>query len=579
MSAAQFYDPARPLPSAADMEKCLLSCVMQATDFAMASVSSRIRPEHFAIEAHATVYEVMLEQANLGKPVDLPNLLRVLLDRGLAEKIGGPAALSEMATAAPDPAKVQHYAIQVHDKWRLRQGALLCSSALNKFLVCPNSEEIRGIIGELEDGLMRLTGETLHTHTGIRSGEEVALRCADTFLTRHANKGKILGLQLGVPDLDRRVNGFQRGDFIVMGARPAMGKTSCATCFAESVALDVVNGGNVPVLMFTLEMSDEQIMERSLLGRAHVGLTKGRTGMFSDAEASVLYAARKSLATTRGQSVEARAEHLRYAAFDGLEAYLTRKGKLAKLKTKGELQDYLEEAQRHLRDFSYAFAATAAGLISFYDGYGVTIQEIRSQIRTWVRRIGWNRESPEIVPPLVIIDYLQLVKASKKSNMGDPRLTSIEVCEALKGTAKELGIVIMGLAQVKVNDKRPEAEPQMSDIKESGAYAEYPDYVFTLHRPAYYRKWPGLTEEQRDWWNEKADEASRARDASLLLPDEEWGGEAYYKRHAKLGIRKARHAPTDDINLIFNGHEVRFAPITDDLYSTNQAKREQPTTN
>lgn len=572
--AAPMADPGLPLPTAVDMERCVISALMQAPAHAMDVIGARLRGEHFSVPAHAALWDICVQQINTGRPVDPVSVTQVLYDRGLVAEFGGPAFVSEIFTASPNPAHAAHYGTQVHEKWRQRQCALHCSTALSAILAGIEPHALTEIIGDLESRLMVLGQETLNTTKGLRTGEDVMMDTLATLQTRHRNKGKILGLQFGFPDLDRRINGFQREDFLIVCARPAMGKTSLATSFAENVAIESVNRENRPVLMFTLEMSDAQIMERSLLGRARIGLGKGRTGMFSDAEAAVLYAAKKSLAATRGQSTAARRTALILESLDSLEAYCTKKGRFENM-NKGELADFFKEARGSIERFAAAVTATANGLFHFYDGYGVTVQEIRSTIRQWIRRIGWTRESNAMAPPLVVIDYLQLVKPSQKKNIGDPRLTAVEVCEAMKGTAKELGIVIMGLAQVKTNDKRPDAEPQLSDIKESGAFGEYPDYVFTLHRQSYYKHWDKLTEEQQEDWNTRATSHKKAREASGL-PEDEWNGEAYYRGHAKIGIKKARHCPTDDITVFFRGPEVRFIPITDELYSTNAAHREQP---
>lgn len=574
--ASSVYDPALPLPSAVQMEQCVLSCLLQAPEFALEAIGTRLRAEHFSLEAHSLLFDIILAQSNAAKPVDPVAITQVLYDRGLIGKVVGPAFVTDIFTASPNPSHAAYYGEIVIEKWRQRQFVLKTMAATNTVMTgqLDPATGLNGVIEDLESALMVLSQQKLHTTHGERSGENVLLETIDSLIVRHRHKGKILGLQFGFADLDRRVNGFQKEDFIVLGARAAMGKTCMATSIAERVALDAINNGNRPVYMFTLEMSDRQIMERSLLGRARIGLTKGRTGMFTDAEASVLYAARKSLAATRGQPLEFRTAHLAGDALEGWEAYAIKKGLPDRMK-KGEWQDYLKDGGVAVQRFAASVAAIASGTLSFYDGYGVSVQELRTAIRQWVRRIGWDRTGEEMAPPLVIVDYLQLVKPSLKKNAGDPRLTSIEVCEALKGLAKELGIIIMGLAQVKVNAKRPEAEPDLYDLKESGSYAEYADYAFMIHRQAYYRKWHTLTEEKQKEWKDRADD--KANDEVRLaagISQDDWCGQVWYEAHGQILIRKARHCATEDVNVWFDGPGVRFLGITGKLYSNNPGERE-----
>src|SRR6188474_1344043 len=104
--ASALYDPARAMPSAVDMERCVISCMMQAPDFAVGLAMEKLTPEHFSVEAHSLLFEMVVRQFDAGKPVDPVSLTQLLHDRDLIGKVGGPAFVSEVYTASPNPAHV-----------------------------------------------------------------------------------------------------------------------------------------------------------------------------------------------------------------------------------------------------------------------------------------------------------------------------------------------------------------------------------------------------------------------------------------------------------------------------------------
>ena len=105
--ASALYDPGRAMPSAVDMERCVLSCMMQAPDYAVGMAMEKLSPDHFNGEAHATLYDLIVRQFDAGKPVDPVSITQVLYDRDLIGRIGGAGAVTEIYTAAPSPAHVR----------------------------------------------------------------------------------------------------------------------------------------------------------------------------------------------------------------------------------------------------------------------------------------------------------------------------------------------------------------------------------------------------------------------------------------------------------------------------------------
>ncbi len=131
---------------------------------------------------------------------------------------------------------------------------------------------------EMEAGLYNL--REIQSLKGSRPVKEVVFEVVDAFEARHQRRGDAtMGLPTGFADIDRMINGFQGGQLITIGARPAMGKTSLLWNIVEGMSID--NPKPAPGCFYSLEMKDSEIIERALLGRAAVDFSKGRTGMFS----------------------------------------------------------------------------------------------------------------------------------------------------------------------------------------------------------------------------------------------------------------------------------------------------------
>ena len=559
-------------------EQAVLGAMLMNPGYALPAAIEMLSASDFAVRQHGQAFDVLRAMSNSSTPIDIVSVYAALETAGVGyDTATGRCDVhpTEWASACPNPGHIRQYCRQVAAGSQRRQTLDLCDRLTKKIHEgeATSQEDFRALLEDHMTRMMALQNLTMHSKKGIRTGHEVVEQVVDTALARYGHRGQPLGLTLGFADLDRAINGFQYGDFVILAARPAMGKTALGTAFAEAVALDSANRRNVPTLMFSLEMSDEQIMERSLLGRARIALGKGRTGMFSDAEGSVWYAAKKVLPTLRGKPVREIISAIVDAASTSLEAYWTKKGKLSD----GSIdREGFQKATRSITSLAENIAACASGSLSFYDGYGVTTQEVRSQIRKWVRSIGWVADGKDQCPPLVIIDYLQLVKASEKAAARDPRLTIMEVCAVMKGTAKELGICIMGLAQMgRGTADNPGQKPQLKDLKESGSMEEYADYVLSLHRESYYKRWEALQEAAQQNWEASA-EGRNKMNVAAELGEPRWTGQTYYEATAMVTILKGRHCPTGDHWITFHGPLVRFASRTPSLYSTSAERREQP---
>jgi len=557
-------------------ERAVLGAMLLSPDLALPVAIDALTAVDFGFKLHQQAFDLMRGMANAGQPVDCATLMMRMLDAKLLEEreVG---VVNEWIVACPNPGNVREYARLVRGKARRREFLGILDAAMKQVHESAETEEeFRGVLESVMAGAERLQVSAMTTHRGLRTGGDALAEVATTMTNRYRHRGQPLGLAIGFADVDRVVNGFQRQDFVVLGARPAMGKTSWGAGVAEGIALDAANRKNVPALLITLEMSDAQIMERMIMGRCEIQFAKSRTGMFSDCEGAIWAAAQEVLAERAGKT----AEDIKIGIFDlaveKLQAKWERKGRMAEGAAHPVTNAEVKESGQQIQMMAEKLAAVATGMLTFYDSYGATTQELRTVVGQWVRRIGWSPDSKDLCPPVVIIDYIQLIKASEKANQREKRMAIEEACAVLKGLAKRHNIVVVGLAQVgRSAADNPGSKPAMKDFKESGAIEEYADVLMSLHRDPYYKKWEKLSDDAKQTWENKA--AFRNREpAHEQLHEPEWDAQSWYEAQATLEILKGRNVPTVEIPILFHGKHMRFASLTPALYSNNPDKRQKP---
>jgi replicative DNA helicase len=560
-------------------EHGVLSSALQNPGLIMPQLASVLSEDDFYSPGTRILWGLMLAAYNTGKPIEPTFLIQTLMDRDLLEKVGGPAQVTEIYGSAASWSHWPHYLEEVKDKARRRAGLDMAECLRKSFMDC--GEEWLPGVENVEAQLMTLRSS--NSSKGLRTGRAVVVDLISHMEAAYRFRANPMGLSLGFPDIDRVVCGLQPQEFMIIAARPGMGKTSAGTAFAEAIALDAANKANSDVLMITLEMADTQIMRRTLLSRARIALSKGKTGLFSAAEGMVWQTAAAVIEAHPAASVQDLQNQMIFAAVDALEVLInakaeraTREGKSSPHLTPGMLDDY----HREIRELTAAIAGIVTGKLNFYDGYGVTTQEIRAVVRDWVRKIKWT---PEMVKqnckqPLVILDYIQLVNASGKKAAGDPVLTITETCSMLKGLAKEMAISICGLAQVaRGAEENTGRIPMLSNLKGGSALEEYADIVAFIHRDCYYKPWDMLKEQAQEEWEGLAAARNNSNDARTLK-EPTWDGESYYNAHAVFAIRKGRDCAHADLDILFRGEFARFASKTAHPYCNNPADRHQPST-
>lgn len=261
-------------PQSLEAEMSFIGSVLIDKD-AMLKVADTVQPEDFYKDAHAKIYESVLELYSKNEPVDLLTLSTRLEERGVLEQVGGRSYLVALTNAVPTASNVMHYAGIVHRK-ATRRRLLSAANNISMLSYQEEDDDIEKVLDQAQQSLYGVSQVYLkQTFTPIRG---VLADAFDRIDELHKNKGQLRGVPTGFRSLDNLLAGFQKSDLIIIAARPAVGKTS----FVLDVIRNVATKQKVPVGMFSLEMSKEQLVDRLLCSEANVDLWKMRTGRLSD---------------------------------------------------------------------------------------------------------------------------------------------------------------------------------------------------------------------------------------------------------------------------------------------------------
>lgn len=261
-------------PQSLEAEMSLLGSILIDKE-AMLKVADIIKPEDFYKDSHRHIFETILELYSRSEPLDMLTLGTRLEDKNIIEQVGGRAYLATLTNTVPTASNVVHYANIVHRK-ATRRRLLGASSEISRLAFQEETDDIESVLDQAQQHLYGVSQVFLkQTFTPIRG---VLADAFDRIDELHKNKGQLRGVPTGFTALDNILAGLQRSDLIIVAARPAVGKTS----FVLDIIRNVATKRKVPVGMFSLEMSKEQLVDRMLCAEANVDLWKMRTGRLSD---------------------------------------------------------------------------------------------------------------------------------------------------------------------------------------------------------------------------------------------------------------------------------------------------------
>jgi len=233
-----------------------------------------LKPEDFYRPDHREIYDVIIELFDRAQPIDLITVSERLKLHGKLELTGGLEYLSNIATAVPTTANVKNYSKIVEEKALLRR--LIRASSDIVDLGFNATEEVTFILDKAEQGIFDILQK--RSSQGFVPIKDVLVDTFNKLEELYNNKGNITGIPTGFADLDFKTSGLHNSDLILIAARPAMGKTALALNLAQNAA---VHSG-VPVAVFSLEMSKDQLVNRMLSSEAMVDGSKMRSGKLED---------------------------------------------------------------------------------------------------------------------------------------------------------------------------------------------------------------------------------------------------------------------------------------------------------
>ncbi len=267
--------PAKDLPQSVDMEASVLGSILIDPD-AIVKIADSIRPIDFYDDRHRQIYESCLRLYEDQSPIDVLTLSEDLRKEGILKNVGGASYLTTLTTLVPTAANAEQYASVVATK-SIRRRLITASNEIAEI----GHDEKRTIAELVEEAEARLFEVSQrHVKNDISSMETILADSFDRLDELHKNKGAIRGVPTHFKDLDGKLAGLQKSDLLVLAARPAMGKTAMSLNIAQNVGVK----SDKPVLLFSLEMSKEQLVDRMLASEAGVNSWNLRTGNMSDAD-------------------------------------------------------------------------------------------------------------------------------------------------------------------------------------------------------------------------------------------------------------------------------------------------------
>ncbi len=436
----------RILPNSLEAEMAVLGAILLSPEEATAQVREHLSEDDFYYAAHQVIFREVAGMQDTLRAVDLVTLTQRLQDKGVLDEIGGAAYLADLVSRVPTTANVEHYIGIVSEKHLLRKLINAAHDIMTRAF--DRQDDVTAWIDEVEQQIFNINAEK--TTTGARPVNEFVKQAMENIEKLFDQRGAVSGLATGFRDLDKLTSGLHGGNVFIIAARPSMGKTSLAMNIAENVAIDQ----NIPVGVFSLEMSSDELVKRMLCSRARVNMKNIRDGFMSERDFPKL--------TT--------------AASELMKAPL-----------------YID------------------------DTAGLAINQVRARAR---------RLCQQYKIQLLVIDYLQLMKAPSRRADQSRQVEVADISSGIKALAKELNIPIIILSQLNRQPETREGKPRMADLRESGSLEQDADVVGLLVRKELYEE----------------DAESREK----------------LKGQATLHIAKQRSGPTGDINLSFISEYTRF---------------------
>lgn len=282
--------PDRLPPHSPESEQAVLGCVLLSPQDCLPECIERLKEsgKEFYDLRHQTIYTAMLGMFEAQKPVEVITVHQELKDQQKLEQVGGVQYLATLPDTAMSPANLGYYLDVVSEKYLLRKMVRACTEAVTR--IYDHEGEVDELVDSVESDILRISESRVQN--GALSMKELIKKAVNTVEDYHQRKGVLTGIGTGFIDLDKLTTGFHPGEMVVIAARPSMGKTSLAMNIAEHVALDL----NIPVGVFSLEMTADSLTLRMLCSQARVNLRNVKDGFLAERDFTKLTGASVKLA-------------------------------------------------------------------------------------------------------------------------------------------------------------------------------------------------------------------------------------------------------------------------------------------
>ena len=387
---------------------------------AVGLVTEKLMPEDFYRQAHQVIFSAILTLHSKNEPVDMITLINELKKMNKLDDVGGVAYVTLLANAVPTAANAKFHAQIVEEKSVLRQ--LVEGGTAIAAMGYEGSEDVRDIMDQAEKTILQISNRKGGTDFAVIS--DVLTDTINHIQAALESKQPITGVATGFIDLDYLTAGLHPSDFIILAARPSMGKTALALNIAQNVAIRGARKGEKKkrVAFFSLEMSREQLVQRMLCSEADVDAQRLRAGgNEKDRDNADIW------------------NKLWVAA------------------------DLLSNAQ-----------------IFIDDTPGLSIMEMRSKSRRLQAEGGLD------LIVIDYLQLMQGTVGRNSSDNRQQEVS--EISRGLKALARELNVPVLALSQLSRSvEARQIKKPMLSDLRESGSLEQDADIVMFLYRDDYYK--------------------------------------------------------------------------------------------
>ena len=268
-------DMGRLQPQARELEEAVLGALMLEKD-AYSIVSEILKPESFYEKAHEKIYAAIVDLAISQRPVDMLTVTEQLKKRGELEEVGGPFYISQLTSKVASSAHIEYHARIIAQKYLARE--LISFTAMIQGKAFDESIDVEDLMQEAEGKLFEISQQNMKKdYTQINPVIDEAYKLIQKAAARTDG---LSGLESGFTKLDKMTSGWQNSDLIIIAARPAMGKTAFVLSMAKNMAVN----HNTPVALFSLEMSNVQLVNRLIVNVCEIPGEKIKSGRLENYE-------------------------------------------------------------------------------------------------------------------------------------------------------------------------------------------------------------------------------------------------------------------------------------------------------